>query len=102
MCCDLENVYLNVKCHEKIWFEGSLEHGEDQGKLLIVVRALYGLKSAGTSWQQLELVHLLLDLRYQSKKADPDVFLQNFYRCQFYSSEYCTLPNPNRWKHEGT
>jgi hypothetical protein len=35
-----------MPCHEKIWFEGGLECGEDKGKVLIVIRPLYGLKSA--------------------------------------------------------
>ena len=48
MSCDLENAYLNAPCREKIWFEGGAECGEDQGKVLVVVRALYGLKSAGS------------------------------------------------------
>jgi len=50
MACDLQNAYLNAKCREKIWFEGGIECGEDRGKVLIVVRALYGLKSAGAAW----------------------------------------------------
>jgi len=50
LSCDLENAYLNAKCHEKIWYEGRVECSKDAGKVLIVVRALYGLKSAGASW----------------------------------------------------
>ena len=41
---DVTNAYLNAKCREKIWFEGGIETGEDKGKVLIVTRALYGLK----------------------------------------------------------
>ena len=47
MPCDLENMYLNAMCREKIWFEGGNKCGEDKGKVLIVVRALYGLKYMG-------------------------------------------------------
>ena len=47
MSCNLENAYLNAVCREKIWFEGKTECREDKGKLLIFVRALYGLKSVG-------------------------------------------------------
>ena len=46
MACDLENAYLNAPCTEKIWFVGKIECGEDNGKVLVLVRALYGLKSA--------------------------------------------------------
>jgi hypothetical protein len=50
MACDLENAYLNAPCVEKIWLEGGLECGSNKGKVCVVVRALYGLKSAGASW----------------------------------------------------
>ena len=51
MSCDLENAYLNAPCREKIWFEGGLECGEDRGKVCVVVRSLYGLKSAGAAFR---------------------------------------------------
>ena len=51
MSCDLENAYLNAPCREKIWFEGGLECGEDRGKVCIMVRSLYGLKSAGAAFR---------------------------------------------------
>ena len=53
---DMTSAYLNAKCREKIWFERGIETGEDKGKVLIVTRALYGLKSSGAAcertWQQ--------------------------------------------------
>jgi hypothetical protein len=50
MACDLENVYLNAPCMEKIWFEGGLECGSNKGKVCVVIHALYSLKSVGPSW----------------------------------------------------
>jgi hypothetical protein len=63
MSCDLENAYLNAKCKEKIWFKGGIECGANQGKVLIVVCALYGLKSAGASWRAM-LAQALHDLGF--------------------------------------
>jgi Reverse transcriptase (RNA-dependent DNA polymerase) len=51
MLCDLENAYLNAPCHEKIWFQGGLECSEDRGKVCVIVRSLYGLKSAGAAFR---------------------------------------------------
>ena len=79
MSCDLENAYLNAKCREKIWFEGGIECGEDQGKVCIVVRALYGLKSAGAAFRA-TLAQTLSDLGYKSTKADPDVWIREAVR----------------------
>ena len=73
--CDLENAYLNAPCKEKIWFEGGKECGDEIGKVLIVVRALYGLKSAGNSWRN-ALAEVLSDLHFESTKADPDVWIR--------------------------
>jgi Reverse transcriptase (RNA-dependent DNA polymerase) len=75
MACDLENAYLNAPCGEKIWFEGGLECGEDQGKVLVLVRALYGLKSAGASWRS-ALAKVLVDIGFESTRADADVWIR--------------------------
>ncbi len=75
MSCDLENAYLNAPCKEKIWFEGGTECGEDRGKVLLVVRALYGLRSAGNSWRS-SLAAALEDMGFKSTRADPDVWIR--------------------------
>ena len=49
MACDVGNVYLNATCREKIWFVAGLEHGERNGKVTVIVRTLYGLKSSRAS-----------------------------------------------------
>jgi hypothetical protein len=39
---DVTLAYLNAPCcKEKIWFEGQVENGEERGKVLIVIRALW-------------------------------------------------------------
>jgi hypothetical protein len=74
MACDLENAYLSAPCVEKIWFEGGLECGSDKGKVCVVVRALYGLISAGASWHA-TLAQALRDIGFVSTIADPDVWI---------------------------
>jgi hypothetical protein len=69
---DVTNAYLNAKCREKIWFEGGIETGEDKGKVLIVTRALYGLKSSGAAWRA-DLAATLRDLKFTSTQADPEL-----------------------------
>jgi hypothetical protein len=75
MACDLENVYLNAPCVEKIWIEGGLECGSDKGKVCVVVRAVYSLKSAGASWRAM-LAQALHDIGFVSTIADPNVWIQ--------------------------
>ena len=48
---DIENAYLTAPIGEKIWYTLGPEFGEDEGKRAIIVRAFYGLKSAGASFR---------------------------------------------------
>ena len=48
--CDIGNAYLNTPCREKTWFLGGDETGNDKGKVLVITRALYSLKSSGSAW----------------------------------------------------
>ena len=72
---DIGNAYLNAPCREKIWTVAGTEFGSDKGKVLIVCRALYGLKSSGAAWR-LMFAETLRTLGYISSKADPDVWMK--------------------------
>jgi hypothetical protein len=73
MACDIGNAYLNAPCREKVWFHGGLEAGDDRGKVLVITRALYGLKSSGASWR-IMLSQSLLDMGFVGTRADPDAY----------------------------
>jgi hypothetical protein len=73
---DVTNAYLNLKRREKIWFKGGIETGKDKGKVLIVSRALYGLKSSGDALRA-DLAVTLRDLKFTSTQADRDVWIQS-------------------------
>ena len=42
---DVQNAFLSADNLEKHWLRAGPEFGAEQGKVFIVVRALYGLKS---------------------------------------------------------
>jgi hypothetical protein len=48
---DTQNAYLMAPVTEKIWTRLGKEVGTDCGKKAVIVRALYGLKSAGASFR---------------------------------------------------
>jgi len=75
MACGITNAYLNAPCREKIWFVGRLGTGKDQGKVLILTRALYGLKSSGAAWRA-KLAETLVSMGFTSTRADPDVWIR--------------------------
>jgi hypothetical protein len=76
LVCDIQNAYLTAPCREKIWTVAGPEFGpEDQGKNMLVVRALYGLKSSGAAFRSF-LAETLHDMGFSPSVADPDVWLR--------------------------
>jgi hypothetical protein len=104
MSCDLENAYLNAPCREKIWFEGGLECGEDKGKVCVIIRSLYGLKSAGAAFRA-ELAQLLQDLGYKSSQANPDVWMREAVKAnghQYYEMLFVYVDDILALSHQAT
>ena len=82
---------------EKIFTEVRPEFGTDAGKIGIIVRALYGTKSAGASFQN-NLADRIRNLGYHPCKADPNVWMKPFTKPQgrtYYTAmSYNTLMIP--------
>ena len=49
--CDIQNAYISAQCREKIYCIAGPEFGSDAGKVMIIKRALYGLKSSGAAFR---------------------------------------------------
>jgi hypothetical protein len=92
LSCDIGNAYINAPCREKIWCVAGPEFGpEDEGSVLIIERALYGLKSSGAAWRAM-LAQTMRDLGYKSCLADPDVWIRPQSKpdgSEYY--EYCLI-----------
>jgi hypothetical protein len=69
---DIENAYLTAPVTEQIWTKLGPEFGSDAGKLTIIVRSLYGLKSAGALFRN-HLAGCMQHLGWTSCMADRDV-----------------------------
>ena len=71
---DIQNVYLQAPSSEKHYIICGEEFGlENVGKRAIIVRALYGGKSAGADyWRHVR--QAMESLEFVSCKADPDVW----------------------------
>ena len=72
---DVTNAYLWADCREKIYFIAGPEFGDMRGRVLIIRKALYGLKSSGAAWRSL-FASTLRELGYKPTRADPDVWLR--------------------------
>jgi hypothetical protein len=75
LACDVQNAYINAETKEKVWFRGGKEMGSNQGKVIVIVRALYGLKSSGARWRE-HMAQTLRNASFVSCKADPDLWLR--------------------------
>ena len=78
MAYDIANAYLNAPNREKVHVTigAELFGKEHEGKKAIIVRALYGLKSAGASWRAMFANAIQHALGYHSCPADPDVYMK--------------------------
>jgi len=72
---DIQNAFLTAPCVEKIWTILGSEFGPDAGKRAFVVRALYGLSSAGKSFSD-HLADCMHHLGYLPCRADPDLWFK--------------------------
>ena len=72
---DVEGAYLTAPNIEKIWTVLGPEFGPDAGKKAIVVRALYGLKSAGAAFRS-HMADCMETLGYKPCKADQDLWMK--------------------------
>jgi Reverse transcriptase (RNA-dependent DNA polymerase) len=71
---DVGNAYLNAPTTEKLYCYAGKEFGaEEEGRLMIIVRALYGLKSSGAAYRA-HFAITLTELGFKSCKVDPDVW----------------------------
>ena len=75
MSADIQNAYLHAPCREKIWTIAGPEFGSDEGSIMIIVHALYGLKSSGAAFRSM-LADRLYEIGYRPSRGDPDVWLR--------------------------
>ena len=76
LAADIGNAYLNAPTKEKYYIVTGPEFGPlEQGRIAIIVHALYGLKSSGAMWRT-HFAGTLRDMDFQSSLADPDVWLK--------------------------
>ncbi|KAL7474129.1 LOW QUALITY PROTEIN: hypothetical protein ACHAW6_000121, partial [Cyclotella cf. meneghiniana] len=72
---DVLNAYITVPCHKKIWTTLGEEFGDDCDRKVIIVQALYGLKSSGAAFR-VHLAGCLHKMGYCPCPADPDLWLK--------------------------
>jgi hypothetical protein len=72
---DIGNAYLETFTQEKVYIIAGPEFGDRVGHTLIILKALYGLKSSGKRWHE-RLSDVLLDMGFERSKAEPDIWMR--------------------------
>ena len=70
---DIGNAYLEATTKEKLNIVVGPEFEELQGHILVIHKALYGLKSTGLRWSQ-RIHDIMLQLNFRPCKAEPCVW----------------------------
>ena len=74
---NISNAYLNAPRREKIWTKYGPEFGSQQGWVMLIVRALYRLKSSGASWRVILSESLGKEgIGYKSTATEKDVCIK--------------------------
>ena len=76
LSADIGNAYLNAPNKEKVHVTCGPElfGPESEGQIAVIVRALYGLRSAGNAWRHHFATYIRNELSFESTKADDDVY----------------------------
>ncbi len=72
---DIGNAYLEAYTEEKVFIVAGGEFGDRKGHILIIERALYGLKTSGKRWHE-RFAACMKDLGFSQCKSDQDVWMR--------------------------
>ena len=72
---DIGNAYLEAYTLEKVAIRAGPEFGDLEGHTLIIVKALYGLRSSGLRWHE-RFADCLRDQGFKPCRAEPDIWIQ--------------------------
>ena len=72
---DIGNAYLTSKTQEKVCIKAGPEFGDLEGQLLVVYKALYGLRSSGKQFGDY-LADCLKSLGFFQSRAEPQIFMR--------------------------
>jgi hypothetical protein len=78
---DIGNAYLEAETKEKVYIIAGPEFGERKDHVLIIHKALYGLRTSGLRWHEKFSV-CLRKMGFEPCKAEPDIWMRR--RGEFY------------------
>ena len=86
--CDIGNAYLEAMTRKKLYANARKEFELLAGKILVIRKALYELKTSGALFHEL-LSETLKALGYRPSKAEPDLWIKDMGTYYSYIAAYC-------------
>ena len=78
MAADIGNACLYTKTREKVYVVAGPEFGSElEGRVMIIVKSLYGLITSAARWHE-ELSATLRAMGFTPSKADSDLWLKDY------------------------
>ena len=71
---DIGNAYLEAETREKVYIIAGPEFGELEGHILVIHKALFGLRTSGLHWHE-QFADCLREMGFSPSKAEPDIWL---------------------------
>jgi len=87
MVGDIGNAYLEAYTKEKVYFIAGPEFGDLEGHIMIIHKALYGLRTSGARFHE-RLADALRAENFTASLADPDLWLRDARDCYEYICVY--------------
>ena len=72
---DIGNAYLEANTKEKVCIVAGPEFGSREGHILVIHKALYGLRTSGLRWHE-RFASCLRDEGFTPCKAEPDIWMR--------------------------
>jgi len=72
---NIGNAYLEANTKEKLYIIAGPKFGEVQGHILVIEKALYGLRSSGKRWHE-RFAECLREEGFQPCKVEPDIWMR--------------------------
>jgi hypothetical protein len=72
---DIGNAYLEAVTLEKVYIIAGPEFGELEGHVLVIYKALYGLRTSGLRWHE-RFAECLREMGYSPCMAEPDIWMR--------------------------
>ena len=73
---DIGNAYLESFTQEKVYVIAGPEFGDRKGHSLVIVKALYGLKSSGLRWHE-RFLDVLRSMNFVQSKPERDIWMRD-------------------------